>query len=142
MLDSEPPLLSKSISLTAFKFARDEGHFCPMRWKLLIITSLVATLFNTSGIYLLVYLMNEYLTSLRGTIGAEVGLLCMLLVVTALACIFVYRHTAQRRKLQAALTAIFSILLTFAALITIAQVLFKRSSGERLVPMTTQRRLI
>jgi O-antigen ligase len=113
-----------------------------MRWKLLIITSLVAGLINTGGIYLLVYLMNAYLTLLRETIGIEAVLLFILLVVTTLACIFVYRHTAQRRKLQAALTAIFSIILTFAALFIIAQVLFERSYGERLLPITTQRSLI
>ena len=113
-----------------------------MRWKLVIITSLVAALINTGGIYLLVYLSNVYLTRLWGTIAMDIGLLFLLIVVTTLACIFVYRHTAQRRKLQAALTAVFSIILTFAALLAIAQVLFKRSSEGRTVPITTQRRLI
>jgi hypothetical protein len=37
-------------------------------------------------------------------------------LVTTLACIFVYRHTARRRKLQAALTALFALVLTLAAL--------------------------
>jgi hypothetical protein len=115
---------------------------CLLRWKLLIITSLVATLINTGGMYLVAYLMNAYLTLLRGTIRMDAGLLFILLVVTTLASIFVYRHTAQRRKLQAVLTALFSIILTFAALLTIAQVLFERSTGERLLPIITQQRLI
>lgn len=92
--------------------------------------------------YLVAYLMNAYLTLLRGTIRMDAGLLFILLVVTTLASIFVYRHTAQRRKLQAVLTALFSIILTFAALLTIAQVLFERSTGERLLPIITQQRLI
>lgn len=39
------------------------------------------------------------------------------IATTAFAAIFVYRHTARRRKLQAFLTAILAILLTLAFLI-------------------------
>ena len=116
MLGVAPPLLSKSTSPTVSKFARDEGHFCPVRWKLLIITSLVAALLSAGGMYLLTYLLDDYLTPSRVSLGYGVGLLLIPLLVTTLAFIFVYRHTARRRKLQAVLTALASLILTAIAL--------------------------
>jgi cytochrome bd-type quinol oxidase subunit 2 len=47
-----------------------------------------------------------------GLVASTIYLLPVL--TTLLASIFVYRHTARRRKLQAALTALISLLLSLA----------------------------
>jgi predicted MFS family arabinose efflux permease len=130
MLDGAPPL-SKSTSLTVSQFARDEGHFCPVRWKLLIITSLVAALLNAGGMYLFAFLLNAYENRLRGTIGMEAALLLVPLGVSTLAGIFMYRHTARRRKLQATLTALASLIVAILLLFLVAQLLFAHTYGER-----------
>jgi hypothetical protein len=88
-----------------------------VRWKLLIITSLVAALTNTGGMRALAYWMTGVTTPpTPAQTGALAGVIIIPLVFTTLACVFVYRHTARRRKLQAALTALFALVLTFAAL--------------------------
>ncbi|HYO99237.1 MAG TPA: hypothetical protein VER76_03400 [Pyrinomonadaceae bacterium] len=97
-----------------------------MRWKLLIITSLIAALLNAGGVYLFAYLLNAYLTRLRGTIGMEAALLLVPLVVSTLAGIFVYRHTARRRKLQATLTSLASLVFAVILLLLVAELLFAR----------------
>ena len=89
-----------------------------MRWKLVIITSFVAALVNAGGMRSLVY----WLTGTAAFPGAtQLGVIARVtiipLVIITLACVFVYRHTARRRKLQAALTVLFALVLTCAALL-------------------------
>jgi hypothetical protein len=117
MLGGAPPLLSKSTSPTVSKFARDEGYFCPVRWKLLIITSIVAALLNAGGMRALAHWGLAFITPPGAMLpGLSARGAVVPLLFTALACVFVYRHTARRRKLQAALTALFALVLTLAAL--------------------------
>ena len=88
-----------------------------MRWKLLIITSLVAALVNTGGMHALAYWMSGSAPPPGATrLGVIARDALFPLVLTTLACIFVYRHTARRRKLQAALTALFALVSTLAAI--------------------------
>lgn len=88
-----------------------------MRWKLLIITSLIAALVNAGGMRALAYWMAGSSTPSGAlALGALAPVALVPLVFITLACVFVYRHTARRRKLQAALTALFALVLTFAAL--------------------------
>lgn len=87
-----------------------------MRWKLLIITSLVAALINAGGVRALDYWLSRSTTLQGASPGLSVGIVPLPLVVITLACIFVYRHTARRRKLQAALVALAALALTFAAI--------------------------
>jgi hypothetical protein len=120
MLGGVPPLISTNNHANNHEVvAVREGHCCPVRWKLLIITSLVAALVNAGGMRALAY----WTTGTRTPPGAAhpgaiVRAAVIPLVITTLACIFVYRHTARRRKLQAALTALFALLATFIALFT------------------------
>ena len=107
-----------------------------MRWKLLIITSLVAALINAGAMHAFVYWMNAYLRPLSEQPYLLTGLMIIPLSVATLASIFVYRHTARRRKLHATLTAFISIILTIAALLIIAQLLPKRPHESRLPPTT------
>lgn len=117
MLGGDPPLLSQTTSPNIIAQTRlRRTKFFPLRWKLLIITSLVAALFNAGGMRALAYWVSGSTTQRGMSSGAMSGLIVIPLVVTTLACIFVYRHTARRRKLQAALTAIFALALTLAAL--------------------------
>jgi hypothetical protein len=88
-----------------------------VRWKLLIITSLVAALSSAGGMRALAYWTTGSAPLAGAThLGTIARFAIIPLVLTTLGCIFVYRHTARRRKLQAALTALFTLVLTFAAL--------------------------
>ena len=103
-----------------------------MRWKILIITSLVAALISAGGMHALLYWMNASLSHLSEQPYLLTGIIP--LAVATLAGFFVYRHTARRRKLQAALTALISIILTVAAILIIDQVLPKHPLESGLVP--------
>ena len=79
-----------------------------MRWKLLVLVSLVAALLSL-GLWSAVTI--AVFGSARALARRDWLLLCSLLIplgVTAYAGVFVYRHTARRRRTQ----AVFSILLT------------------------------
>ena len=85
-----------------------------MRWKLLIITSVLAAIVGVGGSAGLLYLLIGS-TTLGGRPGLiALGPLLFPLAVITFASIFVYRHTARRRKTQAAATAIISLALTLA----------------------------
>ena len=85
-----------------------------MRWKLLVLVSLVAALVALalwSAITIAVF------GSARVMAQNDVLLLCSLIIplgVTAYAGVFVYRHTSKRRKLQALVATILVLLLTAA----------------------------
>ena len=85
-----------------------------MRWKLLVLVSFVAALV-ASGLwsaFTIVFFESA------GELAAHGWLLLastfLPLIVAVSASLFIYRHTATRRKLQALLTAIFILLLTLA----------------------------
>jgi hypothetical protein len=124
MLGGAPPLLSKSTSPTVFEFERYEGHFCPVRWKLLIITSLVAALISVGGMHAAAYWLRKPFTHLSEQPVVSTILILIPLILGTLASIFVYRHTARRRKLQATLAALFSLVLTIATLYIVSEVYF------------------
>jgi hypothetical protein len=117
MLDGDPPLLSKSSSPETVSKPQcsSEGHFCPLRWKLLIITSLVAALLSAGGCLLSIYwAVGANLDNPRRAI--TIAVYSIPLVFTTLAAVFVYRHTARRRKLQVLVSVLLSITLILAAL--------------------------
>ena len=109
-----------------------------MRWKLLIITSLVAALLSAGGMHALIYWTTAYVTPLSQQPYVIAGLFILPFVVATLASIFVYRHTARRRKLQATLTALLSIILTVGALLIIAQILPDPPDEVRSLPIPKQ----
>lgn len=85
-----------------------------MRLKLVFISSIVAAMVGT-GCSIAIIL--SVFTSLKPITTPGLVVMSTFLfpaVATLLASIFVYRHTARRRKLQAALTAIVSLILTIA----------------------------
>ena len=85
-----------------------------MRLKLVMIASLVAALLG-SGVAIFLVLLMFSTPSSMATGGPVVFALYLLPVLTTfLAAMFVYRHTARRRRLQAALTTIISLLFSLA----------------------------
>jgi len=91
-----------------------------VRWKLLVIASLAAVVAGTGGSAGLLYL----LTGRAGPNGSAgwLVLAAPLLPLAAItyASVFVYRHTARRRKLQAAAAALVSLALTLAVYLAFA----------------------
>lgn len=83
-----------------------------MRLKLVLISALIAAVVGAGSAIAIIL---SVLSSLKP--GTAAGLLVVstyLLptLATLLASVFVYRHTARRRKLQAVLTAIIALVLT------------------------------
>jgi uncharacterized membrane protein len=89
-----------------------------MRLKLVFISSVVAATFGTGCAIAIILSVFSSLEPIRAP-----GLLVLAIFLlpagsVLLASIFVYRHTARRRKLQAALTVIVSLVLTIAFFVT------------------------
>ena len=85
-----------------------------MRWKLLILTSLVAAI---AGVGLVLVVILGLYSTLKNLSTHQVSLLltfAMPLAATAFAGFFTYRHTARRRKLQTLLVVALTLLLTLA----------------------------
>lgn len=87
-----------------------------MRWKLLIVASLLASVVGTGACALLLRLLAA---RGAGALPAWAAVVAFLVPVACVvyASIFVYRHTARRRTLQAAATAMLASVLTLAALL-------------------------
>jgi phosphoglycerol transferase MdoB-like AlkP superfamily enzyme len=129
MLGGDSPLLSQTTSPDIKTPTRLRRKFSPVRWKLLIITSLAAALLSAGGMYVLTYLSETYPAAPNALPPLSPSLVVISLAVTTLASVFVYRHTARRRKLQATLTALLSLVLTVAAVFAVARIVFGRAAG-------------
>jgi hypothetical protein len=96
-----------------------------LRWKLLIAASLLAAVVGVG----LCYAADYFLRAMWGLSGATTWAAALPLVAPlgaiTYATVFVYRHTARRRTLQAAATALLALLLALAAL-TLGPVLLGR----------------
>jgi hypothetical protein len=95
-----------------------------MRWKLLVLVSLVAALI---AVGLWSALAIALFGSARVLAQSDWRLLCSLLIplgVTSYAGVFVYRHTAKRRKLQALIAIVLVLLLTAASYLIAASLFF------------------
>lgn len=88
-----------------------------MRWKLLLLAPLVATLLGAGVAFGLVWSLADHAGRFLRPNGLTWATLVWTLLIIVCASFFVYRHTARRRRLQAALTAasatLLSILLLF-----------------------------
>ena len=98
-----------------------------MRLKLVLISSLIAAVAGAGAATGIIMSVSSSLNPI--TRPGVLVVATYLLPVTAilLASIFVYRHTARRRKLQAVLTAILSILLTILIFIIASIVTARRT---------------
>jgi hypothetical protein len=89
-----------------------------LRWKLLIVAAALAALVGAGAATAAARLLAGYSVGAPTPPVWSVGLALLPPVAcVTYACIFVYRHTARRRVLQAALTALLASLLTLTALL-------------------------
>ena len=91
-----------------------------MRWKLLIIASLAAVVAGAGGSAGLLYLLTGRAALSDRAGWLAIAALALPLAAIAYASVFVYRHTARRRKMQAAATALASLALTTAVYFALA----------------------
>ena len=118
-----PKPLNRSTAST--RASRPEGYN-QMRLKLVLMSSLIAAVTGagaTTGIIVSVFSSLKPITH-PGILVVSTYLLPISAIL--LASIFVYRHTARRRKLQAILTATLSILLTILIFIIASIVTARR----------------
>jgi hypothetical protein len=101
-----------------------------MRLKLVLIASLIAAVGGAGSAIAIVLFVFSSLESITSPGMLVVASYLLPVLFTLLASIFVYRHTARRRKLQAALTAIISLVLTLAIFV-VASMLTSRSTLEQ-----------
>jgi uncharacterized membrane protein len=105
-----------------------------MRWKLLLITTLLATIVGAGLTLFLVYALVRPVESLvRPSVFSLAALLIPVAAIT-FAAIFVYRHTARRRRLQAMLTALLASVLTLTALLLSSVLYTKPAPAPTPVP--------
>jgi|SRR5215471_12571226 len=96
-----------------------------MRWKLLVIIVVVATMVGFGGWVVFTIGTSGTATNLaRQKLWFSLSLLIPILIAI-FSAIFIYRHTARRRKLQAIL----------AAVLVIALILISYIIGSTLVPV-------
>lgn len=88
-----------------------------MRWKLLLVVSLLAAVVGAGASLGVIYGLLGSTRRLPPHDLAALSALLVPLVVITLASLFVYRHTARRRALQAAATAMLATFLTLTALV-------------------------
>ena len=83
-----------------------------MRLKLVLISALIAALAGAGSAIAIILAVFSSLKPIAAPGLLVVSTYLLPVLTTLLASIFVYRHTARRRKLQAMLTAIIALLLT------------------------------
>ncbi len=88
-----------------------------MRLKLVFVSSLLAAIVGAGGAIAIILFTFSSLSPLLKPGAVVLSTFLLPLIATLIAAIFVYRHTARRRKLQAALTTIISLLLILAAFV-------------------------
>jgi hypothetical protein len=105
-----------------------------MRLKLVLISSLIAAIAGAGAATAIIVSVSSSLNPITrpGVLIFSTYLLPVAAIL--LASIFVYRHTARRRKLQAALTTILSILLTILILIIASIATARRTPTQPVAP--------
>ena len=87
-----------------------------MRWKLLLATTLVAALVGAGASYGAAYGLYRFSRRAPTPLTVLIVVELIFLATGVSASMFAYRHTARRRKLQAFLTLLLSLLLAHALL--------------------------
>ncbi len=104
-----------------------------MRLRLVFLCSLIAALIGAGGAITIILFVFSSLTPLTKPGALVLSTFLLPLIATLIASIFVYRHTARRRKLQAALTTLISLLLILAAFV-LASVVTSRTRAPQPQP--------
>lgn len=100
-----------------------------MRWKLLIVASLLAAVVGAGVCLTAAYFLLDPARSVSSSGWIAAATLLVPLAATTYATIFVYRHTARRRTLQTVATALLALMLTLTALV-LGSILLGRASPE------------
>ena len=104
-----------------------------MRLKLVILASVIAAVVGTGArIALVLGVLAVRSLSSPGLLAASTLVLPIATIVVA--SIFVYRHTARRRKLQAFLTALLATLLTISIFILTSALTSRTNQTEPVPP--------
>lgn len=106
-----------------------------MRLKLVFIGALIAALAGAGSAIAIILAVFSSLKPITAPGLLVVSTYLLPVLTTLLASIFVYRHTARRRKLQAMLTAIIASLLTIL-LFVVASIVTARQAPPQ--PQPTQ----
>ncbi|HEY0407767.1 MAG TPA: hypothetical protein VGC89_18675 [Pyrinomonadaceae bacterium] len=88
-----------------------------MRWKLVVIASLLATIVGGGSALGLIFGLTLTAENLSRPSLFAFGALFVPIAAVVAAAVFVYRHTARRRRLQAMLTALLASILTLTILL-------------------------
>jgi hypothetical protein len=104
-----------------------------LRWKLLIFASLLAAVAGAGSCLAVARLLLDPVRHSPAPVWMVAATVVIPLAATVYASIFVYRHTARRRSLQAAATALLAFLLTLAALF-LSSFLLGRPTPEIIPP--------
>ena len=108
-----------------------------MRLKLVVIASLLAAVAGAgSCIALVLGVFSRAALSSPGLLLLSTFLLPLATIIFA--SIFVYRHTARRRRLQAFLTVVLAALLTISLFILASIVTSRRDRGDPVRPAGPQ----
>jgi uncharacterized membrane protein len=105
-----------------------------MRWKLLLIASLLATLVGAGATLGIVIGVLGAPGQFNAPDVAVLGTLIIPVAASTFASIFVYRHTARRRRLQAMATALLATILTLTILI-LSSMLFSKPAPVEAPPV-------
>ena len=110
-----------------------------MRWKLLIVASLLAAVAGAGVCLAPAYFLLDPARAPASPGWITAATLLVPLAATTYAAIFVYRHTARRRALQAIATVLLALILTLLALL-LGSILLDRRMPEVLpVPKSVVR---
>jgi len=108
-----------------------------MRLKLVVIASVLAAVIGAgSCIALVLAVFSRQALSSPGLLVASTSVLPLATIIFA--SIFVYRHTARRRRLQAFLTVVLATLLTISLLILTSIITSRRYREEPVRPSGPQ----
>jgi hypothetical protein len=106
-----------------------------MRLKLVLIASLLAAVVGAGASIAIILGVFASLRPLSSPGPLVISTFVLPVAAVSYASIFVYRHTARRRKLQAALTAILALLLCLSAIIAASLITSRLTRvGSQLVP--------
>ena len=111
-----------------------------MRPKLVLAVSLLAALGGAGSCIAIVFAVFSSFNPVGQPGLLVIGTLLLPLGAIVFGSVFVYRHTARKRKLQAFLTAILATMLTLTLLVTAAILSSRRNNvkpPEGLQPPTT-----
>jgi hypothetical protein len=105
-----------------------------LRWKLLTVASLLAALVGAGACFAVTRYLPGMVMGNAQTAWVAAATIIVPVAAITYSSVFVYRHTARRRALQAAATALLAALLTLTALL-LGSLLARRPAHE-LLPST------